>query len=238
MARRWRRGRRISQWGGATGRERQELEGHNNQVNAVSFSLDDKTLTSSSDGVTVRPLDTATGGERQNPEGYGSASGIDNGIGKAISQGEAQPNLAVETAQHQNQRPVFQRLSSQGLTGLYRTTATWYRPKLRGWFSRLEWDCCCGQLFWGDFKHTEHDHLKHLILGFERNGFTVKVTTASGAISFPNNDADQYGATFQSNSHSPVPTKTPDSAEPQVPWKNDTNTTMSQTSFQDAARPV
>jgi WD40 repeat protein len=60
----------VRVWDAATGEERQKLEGHDDQVNAVAFSADGKTVASGSHDKTVRLWDTATGEERQKLEGH------------------------------------------------------------------------------------------------------------------------------------------------------------------------
>lgn len=60
-----------------------------------------------------------------------------------------------------------------------RAIARWCRPKPRKNHSRLEWRCCCGQQFWGDFGSEEPEKLHRLASELQQHGFVVKTTTGT-----------------------------------------------------------
>lgn len=69
------------------------------------------------------------------------------------------------------------------LTMRLRAIARWCRPKLRKDHSRLEWRCCCGQQFWGDFGSEGPEKLHRLASELQQHGFVVKTTTETGMAS-------------------------------------------------------
>jgi ankyrin repeat protein len=174
----------------------------------------------------------------------GNSNSVDSGDssdGEAVCSDGAHLNVRDEDPERQSQRVVSWCSIVRGSARLHQTAIRWCRPKLRSGYSRLEWSCCCGQHFWGDFEHTEQEHLDHLILGFYQNGFKVKVTTTSGATSTHSNDAHQQDITLASRPSPSDPNKTISAADAQAPGLKDPSVVVSQsakTSFLDAGKPV
>jgi hypothetical protein len=94
-----------------------------------------------------------------------------------------------ESAQSQGDRTPGLRSYYLGskLSKLFRGLAHWCRPTPRRNHSRLEWHCCCGQQFWGDYKSDEPEKLHQLVSDLQQHGFAVDTTmmtmTASGTSS-------------------------------------------------------
>ena len=93
-----------------------------------------------------------------------------------------------ETAQSQgNHSPGLRTYCLEGqLATLLRTLTRWCRPTPWRNHSRLEWHCCCGRQFWGDFKNDDPEKLHRLVFELQRHGFAVDTatttTTASGTL--------------------------------------------------------
>nr|OQO29355.1 hypothetical protein B0A51_06935 [Rachicladosporium sp. CCFEE 5018] len=171
----------------------------------------------------------------RNPNSVNSADGMDR---EAVCSVEAHLNVRDEDPER---RAVSWCSIVQGLARVNQTAVRWCRPKLRSGFSRLEWFCCCGQHFWGDFEHTEHEPLDRLILGFHQNGFTVKVTTNPGATSTRSSNAHQQDITLTSRSSQTDLNKATSTAGARAPELGDPSATESQSakvSFLAAGKPV
>lgn len=59
-------------------------------------------------------------------------------------------------------------------TVLREILARWCRPGCRNGFSRLEWQCCCGQRYWGDFQFSDINHIYAFQRYLEEQGYSVE----------------------------------------------------------------
>lgn len=68
---------------------------------------------------------------------------------------------------------LIERLLLRG-TVLWEVLARWCRPSCRDGFSRLEWQCCCGQRYWGDFQFSDIKHIYAFQRCLEEQGYSVE----------------------------------------------------------------
>ena len=66
----------------------------------------------------------------------------------------------------------IERLHLRG-TVLWKVLARWCRPSCRDGSSRLEWQCCCGQRYWGDFQFSDIKHIYAFQRYLEEQGYSV-----------------------------------------------------------------
>jgi hypothetical protein len=115
-------------------------------------------------------------------------SGQDNAVNPvaAVEPDNRREATLVALPQHSNRylsRKMDTRWPAQSILACL---ALWSRPKAKTGHRRLQWHCCCGKRFWGDFRHTDDDQIHRLVSALHADGFTVvNVTESSPTLDTP-----------------------------------------------------